>query len=77
MKALALAVLVISAACKPSKPMVEADAAAEPAPGAPEERNAAEKYVSGLQADVKRAQEAKAKADAANAQAQEANKLPE
>lgn len=57
--------ILAAAACKPSKPMVEAVPAAEPAAESPMEQNKAEKYVSALQADVKRAQEAKEKADAA------------
>lgn len=65
--------------CKaPKPPAAEAPApAAEPAAEVPMDKNRVEKYVSGLQADVKRAQEAKEKADAANKKAQEAEKLPE
>lgn len=66
-----LALVALSAACKnePKPPVPEA--------GTPMEKNRAEKYVEGLREDVKRAQEAKAKADAANRKAQEAEKLPE
>lgn len=60
------AVLVASAACDSPKP---------PVPSA--EPNKAVKYVGGLQADVKLAEEAKAKAEAANKKAQEAEALPE
>ena len=74
---LALFVLALAAvSCKPSKPMAEAPAS-EPAPAPEMDKNVAEKYVSGLQADVKRAQAAKEKADAANKKAEEAQKLPE
>ena len=73
----ALFVLILAAGCKPSKPMVEAAPVAEPAAEVPMDKNKVEKYVAGLQADVKRAQAAKEKADAANKKAQEANKLPE
>jgi hypothetical protein len=65
---LLLAALAV-AACKPAKPMVEVPVPAAQAPAL--DGNAAERYVGGLQSDVKRAQEAKAKADAANAQAEE------
>jgi len=76
--ALTAAILLAAAGCKPSKPMVEAAApAAEPAAEVPMDKNKVEKYVSGLQEDVKRAQAAKEKADAASQKAQEANKLPE
>jgi hypothetical protein len=64
---LALAALLL-AACKPSKPpmpVVAEPAGAVPPAESPVDQNRAEKYVSGLQADVKRAQEAKEKADAA------------
>ena len=70
---IALLIVVIAAACKPSKPAAEAPAAAE----SPMEQNKVEKYVGGLQADVKRAQEAKEKADAAVKKTDEAGKLPE
>lgn len=76
MKILLAAALAL-AACKAPKPPEAAPAAAEPSPEIPMERNRAEKYVKSLQEDVKRAVEAKAKADAANKKAQEANKLPE
>lgn len=66
---LLIAAAVLACACKPTPPVPEVEA--------PMERNRAEKYVSGLQADVKRAQEAKDKADAANKKAEEAKKLPE
>jgi len=74
MKIALIALVLAGAACKAPKPP---EPAAEPAAESPMEKNRAEKYVSGLQADVKRAEEAKAKADAANKQAQEAEKLPE
>lgn len=74
---IALLVVVLAAACKPAKPIVEAPAAAVPAAEAPMEQNKAEKYVSGLQADVKRAQAVKEKADAAVKKTDEAGKLPE
>ncbi len=64
---IALLIVALAAACKPAKPAAEA----------PAEPNRAEKYVSGLQTDVKRAQEAKDKADAAVKKTQEAEKLPE
>ena len=70
MKAALIMLVLAGAACKAPKPP-------EPEAGTPMEKNRAEKYVSGLQADVKRAEEAKAKADAANKKAQEAEKLPE
>lgn len=78
--ALVLAVLVL-AACKKPQPLAETPAppAAGPALPQPAEKmdpDAAMKYVTGLQADVKRASEAKAKADAANKKAAEANKIP-
>lgn len=62
-----LALALAAAACKGGEPAAEV----------PMEKNKAEKYVQGLREDVKRAVEAKAKADAANKKAQEANKLPE
>jgi len=76
--ALVLAALAL-ASCKESKPAAEAPApsAAEPAPGTPMEPNKAVKYVQDLQADVKRAEEAKAKADAANKKAREAENPPQ
>jgi hypothetical protein len=59
-----LILLLLAAGCK--------------APKTPEpEANRVEKYVGELQTDVKRAQAAKEKADAANAKAKEAEKLPE
>ncbi len=76
---LVLAVLVL-AACKKTEPAAQAPAAATPELPAPAEKmnpDAAMKYVTGLQAEVKRVSEAKAKADAANAKAKEAEKLPE
>lgn len=75
---LILAVLVL-ASCKKPEAAVQAPAPASPAVPAPAEKmepDAAMKYVTGLQADVKRAEEAKKKADAANAKAKEANKIP-
>jgi hypothetical protein len=69
----ALAALALAcAACGESNPPK-----AEPEAEAPVEKNKLEKYVQGLQEDVKRAEAAKAKADAANRKAQEAEKLPE
>ena len=70
MKAILVLAALALASCKESKPT----AAAQPQKMEP---NQAMKYVTGLQADVKRAEEAKAKADAANKKAQEAEKLPE
>lgn len=64
MKAAFLLAVILGAAC---------DAPKTPTP----ETNKAVKYVGGLQADVKLAEDAKAKADAANKKAQEAEKLPE
>ena len=64
MKILFAALAVAFGACKPAEPP-------------PMEQNRAEKYVSGLQADVKRAQEAKEKADAANKKSEEAQKVSE
>lgn len=75
--ALILAVLVL-AACKKPEPAAPAPASPVlPAPAEKIEPDAAMKYVTGLQAAVKRAEEAKKKADAANAKAKEAEKLPE
>lgn len=76
--ALVLAVLIL-AACKKDEPAAQAPAPASPDVPAPAEKmdpDAAMKYVTGLQAEVKRASEAKAKADAANKKAAEANKIP-
>ncbi len=70
MKTALFALLLVAAACDAPKPPV-------PEAGTPMEKNKAEKYVSGLQEDVKRAQEAKEKAEAANKKAQEAETLPE
>ncbi len=62
-----LLIAVLAAACKPSKPVVAAvPPAAEP--------NAAEKYAGGLATDVKLAQEAKAKAEAANKRTDDSQK---
>lgn len=66
MKAAFFLIVILAAACDSPKPPVPA---AEP--------NKAVKYVGGLQADVKLAEEAKAKAEAANKKAQEAEALPE
>lgn len=66
MKTALFALILAAAACDSPKPPVPA---AEP--------NKAVKYVGGLQADVKLAEDAKAKAEAANTKAQEAEKLPE
>ena len=79
MRILAAALLLAAAACKPKAPApASAPAgAAVPAAESPMEQNKAEKYVSGLQLDVKRAQEAKDKADAAIKKAQEAAAVPE
>lgn len=71
---IALLIVALAAACKPSKPAVEAPAAAAPAPA---DQNKVEKYVSGLQVDVKRAQEAKEKADAAVKKTDEGEKIAE
>ena len=77
MKIVLVAALVLGA-CKAAKPPVpEGGAPPAPAAEAPIDQNRAEKYVSGLQADVKRAQEAKEKADAANKKAAEAEKVQE
>ena len=74
----ALFVLILSVlACKPSQPEAEPAPAAVPAAENPADQNKVEKYVAGLQEDVKRAEEAKKKADAANSKAKEAEKLPE
>ena len=73
MKVLILLAVVFAAACKPKTPVVEVVA---PAPVAPAP-NAAEKYVSGLQDQVKKAQDAKTKADAAVKGTAEANKVSE
>lgn len=80
--ALLIAVLAAASACKAPKPPVPGAppvpaVAAEPAAESPMEKNKVEKYVGGLQADVKRAQEAKEKADAAIKKTQEAEKIPE
>lgn len=74
MKFALLFVALLAAACKPKTPVVEAAA-----PAAPDlsKGNAAEKYVGGLQDQVKKAADVKAKADAANASANEANKVSE
>jgi len=56
--------------------VVTAAACGSPKPPAAEPSKAVQ-YVSGLQADVKLAQDAKDKADAANKKAREAEKLPE
>ncbi|MBI4060583.1 MAG: hypothetical protein HY403_04065 [Elusimicrobia bacterium] len=64
--ALVLAALAV-AACKPSQPAAET----------PADPNRVEKYVGGLQTDVKRAQEAKEKADAANKELEEAQRISE
>lgn len=64
MKAALLLAVILAAACDSPKPPVP-------------EANKAVKYVGGLQADVKLAEDAKAKAEAANKKAQEAEKLPE
>lgn len=74
MRAALCALVLAGAACRQAEPPPPA---AEPAVEVPMDKNKVEKYVAGLQADVKRAQEAKEKADAANKKAQEANKLPE
>ncbi len=71
--ALVIAVLAV-AACKPSTPAAET---AAPPAESPVEKNRVEKYVGALQADVKRAQEAKEKADAASKKAVEAMKQTE
>ena len=68
-----LVLAALAAACKPKLPAAAAPAAAAPAP----ELNRAEKYVGALQNDVKRAQDAKEKADAAVKKEQEAEKVPE
>lgn len=73
--ALVLAALVL-ASCQKPEPAVQAPAPASPDLPAPAEKmdpDAAMKYVTGLQAEVKRASEAKEKADAANKKAAEAN----
>lgn len=71
MKMALFALLLAAVACDAPKPPPVPEA------GTPMEQNKAEKYVSGLQEDVKRAQEAKEKAEAANKKAQEAETLPE
>lgn len=79
MKTLFVLAALAFASCKESKPAVEASAPPAAAAAQPQkmEPNQAMKYITGLQADVKRAEEAKAKADAANKRALEAGKLPE
>ncbi|MDD5303623.1 MAG: hypothetical protein PHS14_11010 [Elusimicrobia bacterium] len=82
MKTALLIAALAAAACKAPKPPVPGEppvpaVAAEPAAESPMEPNKAEKYVSGLQADVKRAGEAKAKADAAAKKTEESGKIPE
>lgn len=72
--------VVLAAACKPAaKPVVEAPAAPAGQPEAAPmmEKNAAEKYVSGLQADVKRAEAVRDKANAAVKKEEESGKAPE
>jgi hypothetical protein len=78
MKALLL-IAVLAAACKPSKPVAEAPAApaGQPEPAPAMDKNTAEKYVSGLQADVKRAEAARDKANEAVKKEQESGKAPE
>lgn len=73
---IALLLVALAAACKAPKPPAP-DAPPVPAVSAPADQNRVEKYVGGLQTDVKRAQEAKEKADAAVKKTQEAEKLPE
>lgn len=69
--ALLIAALAASACRAPN----EAPTPKPPVPtAAPMEPNRAEKYVSGLQADVKRAREAKEKLDAANKKTDESQK---
>ncbi|MDP3542775.1 MAG: hypothetical protein Q8T11_09965 [Elusimicrobiota bacterium] len=68
MKTAFILVVILGAACDSPKP---------PVPKAGTEPNKAVKYVGGLQTDVKLAEEAKAKAEAANKKAQEAETLPE
>lgn len=81
MRTTLLFVAVLAAACKPKTPAVEAAAPAPaPAPAAVPDLskgNAAEKYVGGLQDQVKKAQDVKEKADAAVKSANEANKVSE
>jgi hypothetical protein len=74
-----LAAALALGACKAAKPPAPVQAVPAPVPAAeaPMEQNRAEKYVSGLQADVKRAQDVKDKADAANKKSEEAQKVPE
>ncbi len=74
------AVLLIAAlAAAAGRAPTGSDSAEAPTPAAenPVEPDKALKYVQGLQADVKRAQEAKTKADAANKKAKEAEKITE
>ncbi len=71
---------VLLAACKPAaKPVVEAPAAPAGQPEAAPvmEKNAAEKYVGGLQADVKRAEAARDKANAAVKKEEESGTPPQ
>ena len=70
-----LLLTVVFAACKPKPAAVTAPAAA-PAPNL-NNGNVVEKYVGGLQNEVKKTQDVKAKADAAGASADEANKVSE
>jgi hypothetical protein len=66
---------IFAAACKPQKPMVETPPAPAPVPVA--EQNAVEEYASDLASDIKLAQDAKTKADAARKSADEANRISE
>lgn len=76
MKAVLL-IAALAAACGAPTGSTPAEAPPPPAAENPVEPDKALKYVQGLQADVKRAQEAKAKADAANKKAKEAEKITE
>ena len=74
MRTALLFVVMCVAACKPKATAIEAVA---PAPIPVAEQNAAEKYVGGLQDQLKKTADAKTKADAANKSASEANKVSE
>lgn len=79
MKTVLILVALSVVACKAPKPAAVSTTPGDAVPGAvaPMEQNQAEKYVSGLQADVKRAQAAKEKADAAIKKTDEAQKTAE
>jgi hypothetical protein len=79
-RAAVLAGAVLFAACKPKAPVAAPAPAPAPAPAAAPDLskgNAAERYVGALQGDVKKAQEAADKANAAVKASNEANKVSE